>query len=231
MVEIGGQPILWHILKHFSTFGLYDFTIALGYKGECIKRWATDLANAEGNLRVSTRNGQGAQLDDRPLNWTINLIDTGLDTNTGGRVKRLAPHLGDDTFILAWGDGVSDVDLPGMLAFHRAHGKLATALAVRPPIRFGHMSLDGDRVTMFEEKPPASEGWINGGLFVLEPQVFDYIDGNDTAFEKAPMENLARDGQLMAYRHEGFWQCMDTLREKRLLESIWQSGDAPWKTW
>jgi glucose-1-phosphate cytidylyltransferase len=159
------------------------------------------------------------------------LIDTGLDTNTGGRVKRLAPHLSDDTFILAWGDGVSDVDLPGMLAFHRAHGKLATALVVRPPARFGHMSLDGDRVTMFEEKPPASEGWINGGLLVLEPQVFDYIDGDDTAFEKAPMENLARDGQLMAYRHEGYWQCMDTLREKRLLESIWESGDAPWKTW
>jgi glucose-1-phosphate cytidylyltransferase len=231
MVEIGGQPILWHILKHFSTFGLDDFTIALGYRGECIKRWALDFARLDGGLRVSTKDGQVAQIDDLHPDWAINLIDTGLDTNTGGRVKRLAPYLGNATFVLALCDGVSDVDVPGMLAFHQAHGKLATALVVRPPARFGHMTLDGDRVTIFEEKPAKSEGWINGGLLILEPQVFDYIDGDATALEKTPMENLARDGQLMAYRHEGFWQCMDTLREKRLLESIWQSGEAPWKTW
>ncbi|SFR38870.1 glucose-1-phosphate cytidylyltransferase [Yoonia tamlensis] len=210
MVEIGGQPILWHILKHFSAFGLDDFTIALGYKGECIKRWALDFS---------------------PADLAIDLVETGRDTNTGGRIKRLAPHLGDGAFILAYGDGVSSVDLQGMLAFHRAHGKCATVMVVRPPARFGHLSLDGDRVTQFEEKPPEAEGWINGGLFILEPAVFDYIDGDDIAFENAPMENLARDGQLMAYRHAGFWQCMDTLREKRLLESIWQNGQAPWKVW
>lgn len=231
MVEIGGRPMLWHIMMHFHAFGYREFAIALGYKGEHIKRWAADMASFEGDLRISTSDGTVERLDaDRP-DWSVHLVETGLDTNTGGRLKRLRHSVGPGTFFLAWGDGVSNVDLAKMLAFHRAHGKIATAMIVRPPARFGHVTLDGDRISAFEEKLQAAEGWINGGVFVLEPQVFDYIEGDETAFERAPMENLARDGQLMAFRHEGFWQCMDTLRDKRTLEEIWRSGEAPWETW
>ena len=231
MVEIGGRPILWHIMMHFYASGFDAFSIALGYKSEHIKRWAMDMAKFEGNLRISTSDGTVESLDGNRPDWSMDLVETGLYTNTGGRVKRLRNSVGRGTFLLSWGDGVSNVDLSKMLSFHRNHGKLATVMIVRPPARFGHVSLDGDRISAFEEKPQTSEGWINGGVFVLEPQVFDYIEGDDTAFEKAPMENLALDGQLMAYRHEGFWQCMDTLRDKRTLEKIWQSGDAPWETW
>lgn len=231
MVEIGGRPILWHIMKHFYVFGHDTFSIALGYKGEQIKRWAIDMANFEGDLRVSTSRRKIEKLNGGLPDWSMDLVQTGLDTNTGGRVKRLRDSVGERTFILAWGDGVSNVDLARMRSFHRSHGKLATVMIVRPPARFGHVTLDGDRISAFEEKPQTSEGWINGGVFVLEPQVFDYIEGDDTAFEKAPMENLARDGELMAYRHVGYWQCMDTIRDKRMLEKTWLSGDAPWKTW
>ncbi|NEN93411.1 MAG: glucose-1-phosphate cytidylyltransferase [Okeania sp. SIO3H1] len=231
MVEIGGRPILWHIMRHFAAYGFDAFTIALGYKGDVIKRWALDLAQIQGDLRVSAVVGRVEALtEDRP-DWTIDLIETGLQTNTGGRVKRLEPVLGKETFILAWGDGLSDVDVRKLVSFHRAHGKLATAMIVRPPPRFGHVALDGDQIVSFKEKPQAVEGWINGGVFVLEPGVFSYIANDETAFEKAPLENLARDGQLMAFRHEGFWQCMDNAQDKRVLDEMWARGDAPWETW
>ena len=234
MVEIGGKPILWHIMKHYAKHGFKDFVIALGYKGEVIKRYMVDYASLHSDLTVGLRdgsitrngNGNGSSADD----WTVHLIDTGPDTATGGRIKRLAPHLGRETFMLTWGDGVSNIDLHRLLAFHRAHGKLATLTAVRPPARFGHLDLEDDQITEFSEKPQIGEGWINGAFFVLEPAVFDYIDGDTTQWEREPLEGLARDGQLMAYRHDDFWQCMDTLRDKKLLEELWNNG-APWRTW
>lgn len=231
MVEIGARPILWHVLKHYSHYGLNDFVIALGYKGECIKRYFAEYCSLESNLTVKLRSGSVIRHDNHHPDWNVELIDTGVATLTGGRIKRLAPFIGNETFMLTWGDGVSNVNLTKLLAFHRAHGKLATVTAVRPPARFGHMTFDGDRVVEFSEKPQAAEGWINGAFFVLEPRVMDYIAGDETQWEKEPMERLSREGQLMAYRHDDFWQCMDTLRDKVLLESLWQKGDAPWKTW
>lgn len=231
MVEIGGIPILWHIMMHYSCYGFNEFAIALGYKGEYIKKYMVDYAQLSSNLTVDMSTG-GVQMQGgyRP-NWKVDLVDTGMATLTGGRIKRLAPHLGNETFMLTWGDGVSDVNLHDLLAFHKAHGKLATMTAVRPPARFGHLGFDGDKITTFTEKPQTAEGWINGAFFVLEPEIFDYIEGDDTQWEKAPLERLAQDGQLMAYRHFGFWQCMDTLRDKKLLEDLWQTGEAPWKIW
>lgn len=232
MVEIGGRPILWHIMMHYSCFGHNDFVIALGYKGEVIKRYMVDYCSLHSNLTVNLKAGRVDLHDtDSIQDWTINLIDTGLNTMTGGRIKRLQPYMGNETFMLTWGDGVSTVDLDRLLAFHRAHGRLITMTAVRPPARYGHMEFDGDRIREFTEKPQTAEGWINGAFFVAEPQVFDYIDGDDTQFEKEPLERLAADGELMAYKHDGFWQCMDTLRDKFVLEKLWESGQAPWKSW
>ncbi|HVM41680.1 MAG TPA: glucose-1-phosphate cytidylyltransferase [Acidimicrobiia bacterium] len=231
MVEIGGKPILWHIMKHYAHYGFDDFVIALGYKAEVIKKYMVDYCPLTSNLTVDLSSGAVDVHDGHRDDWKVHLIDTGLATQTGGRVKRLAPHVGDGTFFLTWGDGVSTVDLRELLAFHRSHGKLATVTAVRPPARFGHLEIDGDEVVEFSEKPQAGEGWINGAFFVLEPEAIDYIDGDETSFEREPLEHLAKDGQLAAYRHYGFWQCMDTLRDKRLLESLWSSGDAPWKVW
>ncbi len=232
MVEIGGRPILWHIMMHYSCFGHNDFVIALGYKGEVIKRYMVDYCSLHSNLTVNLKAGRVDLHDtDGIQDWTINLIDTGLNTMTGGRIKRLQPYMGNETFMLTWGDGVSTVDLDRLLAFHRAHGRLITMTAVRPPARYGHMEFDGDRIREFTEKPQTAEGWINGAFFVAEPQVFDYIDGDDTQFEKEPLERLAADGELMAYKHDGFWQCMDTLRDKYVLEKLWESGQAPWKSW
>lgn len=231
MVEIGGQPILWHIMKHYEHFGYKDFVIALGYKGEIIKKFMVDYGSLAGNLAVNLRSGSvERQKGDNP-DWNVELIETGTMTNTGGRIKRLAPYMGNETFMLTWGDGVSDVDLDKLLAFHKAHGKLATLTAVRPPARFGHLEIQGDRIIEFSEKSQLKEGRINGAFFVLEPGVFDYIDGDDTLFEREPLEGLSRDGQLMAYQHDSFWQCMDTLRDKVLLESLWKKGNAPWKSW
>jgi glucose-1-phosphate cytidylyltransferase len=229
MVEIGGQPIMWHIMKHYHNYGFNEFVIALGYKGECIKKYVVDYSSLHSNLRVNLINGNVSThgTNGHP-DWKIDLIDTGLSTLTGGRIKRLAPYIGNETFMLTWGDSVSDVNLDELLRFHRSHGKLATLTAVRPTARFGHLNLEGDKISEFSEKPQTSEGWINGAFFVLEPEVFDYIDGDDTQWEKKPMEQLARDGELMAYKHEGFWQCMDTLRDKRLLQELWDSGQAPW---
>jgi glucose-1-phosphate cytidylyltransferase len=231
MVEIGARPILWHIMKHFSHYGFHDFVIALGYKGECIKKYFVDYCSLESDLTVKVGLGTVTRHENNHPDWNVELIDTGVATLSGGRVKRLSSHIGKNTFMLTWGDGVSDVDLAKLFEFHRSHGRLATVTAVRPPARFGHMRFDGDQVREFSEKPQAAEGWINGAFFVLEPEVFEFIDGDETQWEREPMERLAREGQLMAYRHTGFWQCMDTLRDKVLLESLWQSGDARWKTW
>ena len=231
MVEIGGHPILRHIMKHYAHFGMNEFAIALGYKGEFIKRWMRDCYALEGDMTVNTKTGDVKLHEGSRSEWTVDLVDTGPNTLTGGRIKRLKPWLGDSTFMLTWGDGLSDVNLNDLLAFHRAHGKLATLTAVRPPARYGHLEFEGDRVTSFTEKPQTAEGWINGAFFVLEPRIFDYIDGDETMWEHDPLTNLARDGQLVAYKHESFWQCMDTLREKHILQKLWDSGNPPWKLW
>ncbi|MDY7021693.1 MAG: glucose-1-phosphate cytidylyltransferase [Cyanobacteriota bacterium] len=231
MVEIGGKPILWHIMMLYSQYNFKDFVIALGYKAEVIKKYMVDYCSLNSNLTVNLKTGKVDMHEGVKPDWTVDLIDTGLYTNTGGRIKRLAPYMGNETFMLTWGDGVSDINLNELLAFHRSHGKLATLTAVHPTARFGHLDLDGDRIVEFSEKPQTREGWINGAFFVLEPGVFDYVEGDDTQWEKAPLENLAKDGQLMAYKYTGFWQCMDTLRDKRRLEALWETGNAPWKTW
>jgi glucose-1-phosphate cytidylyltransferase len=231
MVEVGGRPILWHIMMHYWASGYKDFAIALGYRADYIKNWMINYGMSESDLTIKVASGDVLRHGNRRPDWTVELIDTGLPTNTGGRIKRLQPFIGNERFMLTWGDGVSDVNLKDLLAFHKSHGKLATVTAVRPPARFGCMVFEGDRVVEFSEKPQTSEGWINGAFFVLEPEIFDYIAGDDTPWEKEPMERLARDGDLMAYRHSGFWQCMDTIRDRRLLESLWDGGSAPWKTW
>lgn len=231
MVEIGGQPILWHILRHYAHYGHKDFVIALGYKGEFIKKFFVDYGSLGGNVTVDFRQGTVDVQNGNSPDWKVELIDTGQSTLTGGRIKRLQPHLGNSTFMLTWGDGVSTVDLDKLLEFHRSHGKLVTVTAARPAARFGRLEMQGDRVVEFTEKPQLGEGWINGAFFVVEPGVFEYIEGDMTQWEREPMEGLARDGQLMAYKHDGFWQCMDTLRDKVLLEKLWQSGNAPWKVW
>jgi glucose-1-phosphate cytidylyltransferase len=237
MVEIGGKPILWHIMMHYAHYDFKQFVVALGYKGEYIKRYMVDSCSLNGNLKVDlkrgmvTKNGSSVLHDGPREDWTVELVDTGQPTLTGGRIKRLAPYLGDSTFMLTWGDGVSDVNLHRLLEFHRSHGRLATVTAVRPPARFGKLDMLGDQVMRFSEKPQLEEGWINGAFFVLEPEVFDYIEGDHIQWEREPLEALARDGQLMAYRHSSFWQCMDTLRDKVLLERLWQQGRPPWAVW
>ena len=231
MVEIGGLPILWHIMRHYDYYGHKQFLIALGYKGDYIKRYMRDYYSLQGNLTVNLKNGEIEMKGGYSPDWIVDLIDTGIPTQTGGRIKRLAPYIGNEPFMLTWGDGVADVNLDDLLAFHRAHGKICTMTAVRPPARYGHLVFDGDRVSEFTEKPNIGEGWINGAFFVLEPAVFDYIDGDSTVWEHEPLERLAAEGQLMAYRHTSFWQCMDTLREKYLLQRLWESGNAPWKLW
>jgi glucose-1-phosphate cytidylyltransferase len=231
MVEIGGMPMLWHIMKIYATYGYTDFAIALGYKGEYIKRWFRDYSALGGSMTVNTGTGTMCRHSQECPDWNVDLIDTGLQTLTGGRVKRLAPWIGKGTFMLTWGDGVADIDLDAALKFHRKHGKLATMTAVRPPARYGHIEFDGDRIVEFSEKPQTGEGWINGAFFILEPGVFDYISGDDVMFEHDPLRRLAAHGQLMAYRHTSFWQCMDTLREKQILQNLWDSEKAPWKIW
>lgn len=231
MVEIGGRPILWHIMMHYAHYGHKDFYIALGYKGEIIKKYMVDFVSLHSNLTVDMRNGIVHQHDATRPDWTVSLIDTGNETLTGGRIKRLQPFIGNETFMLTWGDGVSDVDLNRLLTFHRSHGKLATMTIVRPPARYGHILREGSRITEFNEKPQTAEGWINGAFFVLEPEIFDYIDSDSIMWEREPLEALAAEGQLMAYEHDSFWQCMDTLREKHILETLWESGNAPWRIW
>lgn len=233
LVEIGGKPILWHVMRHFSAYGMNEFQLALGYKKEAIIRYFLDLHACSANLTVRTQSGsvESHGGSSRELDWTVHLIDTGLNTMTGGRVKRLAPYVGERTFMLTWCDGLSDIDLWELLRFHRSHRKLATVTVVRVPSRFGHLEIGEDNIVRrFEEKPEGTE-WINGAFFVLEPQIFDFISGDETVWEREPLEALAAERQLMAYRHNRFWQCMDTLREKRVLEGLWNAGKAPWKTW
>ncbi len=231
MVEVGGKPIIWHIMMHYAQFGFKDFVIALGYKGEILKKYMVDYLSLNSHLTVDFRNSEVRPHGNYHQDWMVDLIDTGLETMTGGRIKRLAPYLGDETFMLTWGDGVSNIDLKQLLAFHKSHGKLATLTAVRPPARYGHLEFEGNRISKFAEKPQTGEGWINGAFFVMEPGVFDYIEGDETQFEHEPLQNLARDGQLIAYKHDSFWQCMDTLREKHILETLWQSDNPPWRMW
>jgi glucose-1-phosphate cytidylyltransferase len=230
MVEIGGSPILWHIMKIYSSAGFSEFVLALGYRAEVVKRYFLDYYRLRNDLTIGS-DGKVELHEGARDEWRIELIDTGVETQTGGRIKRLANRLRDDTFMLTYGDGVADIDARKLLEFHRSHGKLATVTAVRPPARFGGLMFDGDLVSDFVEKPQIGEGWINGGFFVLEPGVLDYIERDDVYFQKEPLERLAEEGQLMAYRHESFWQCMDTLRDKVFLEELWDSGSAPWKVW
>jgi glucose-1-phosphate cytidylyltransferase len=232
MVEIGGMPILWHIMRYYHAYGIKDFSVALGYKADYVKRWFAEHARYSQDLTVDFATGDVLPHGDSKLpDWQTHLVDTGMDTATGGRIKRLQPFIGDDgTFMVTWGDGVSDVDLNKLVEFHKSHGKLATLTAVRPPARFGHLVMDGNQIVEFDEKPQIGEGWINGAFFVLEPGVFDYIDGDDIMFEREPLSNLAKDGQLMAYHHHDFWQCMDTVRDKKRLEELW-ADSAPWKIW
>lgn len=231
MVEIGENPILWHVMKHYASFGHTEFTIGLGYKGEYIKRWFADRAILGGDLSIKTGTGEVTATGGSDDDWTVDLIETGRNTNTGGRIKRLVPHLGDETFMVTWGDGVSTVDLDALVEFHKTHGKICTLTAVHPPARYGHLEIVGDQITKFTEKPQAAEGWINGAFFVMEPEIADFIDGDDTLFEREPLERLAAKGELMAYQHNDFWACMDTMRDKVMLEQLWESGKAPWKVW
>ena len=230
MVEVGGRPILWHIMQHYSHYGYNDFALALGYKGEYIKRYMIDYCKLTSDLTVKLRSGDVMRRGYQKCDWTVDLVDTGQSTQTGGRVKRMAPYIGNSTFMLTYGDGVSDVNIKELVAFHKSHGKIGTLTAVHPPARFGHMHFEGEVITRFTEKPQTESGWINGGFFVFEPQILDYIDGDETWFEREPLERLANDRQLVAYKHNSFWQCMDTLRDKRFLEDLWSSGKAPWQT-
>jgi glucose-1-phosphate cytidylyltransferase len=230
MVEVGGNPVLWHIMQIYASHGFKEFVVACGYKGEVIKLYFDQFAVANTDYRIHLRDGRREVLRANAPDWTVSAVDTGLDTMTGGRLSRLAPML-DDTFMVTYGDGLADVDIGALVAFHRSHGKLATVTAVHPPARFGGLALEDDRVARFTEKPQAEAGWINGGFFVFEPGALAYMGDDDTMLERAPLERLTREGQLMAFRHRGFWQPMDTLREKRLLDRLWASGDAPWKTW
>ncbi len=231
MVEVGGRPMLWHIMHLYAAHGLNDFVLALGYKAEMVRSYFLSYHSVTRDLTVHLTDGKSTTHGESSEDWSIDLIDTGLETQTGGRLRRLRKWIGNETFCLTYGDGVSDVDIGKLVAFHKAHGKLATVTAVRPPARFGGLELKGDEVRAFAEKNQTSEGWINGGFFVLEPKVLDFIDGDATLWEKEPLERLAAGGHLRAFRHEGFWQPMDTLRDLRNLESLWAGGSPPWKTW
>ncbi len=231
MVEIGGIPILLHILNIYHAYGFSDFIVACGYKGEVIKDFFANFQTRNTDWSIRLADGERTLLRNRVPDWTVSPVDTGAKTMTGGRIKQLQRIVGNSTFMVTYGDGVADIDIGKLVEHHRSHGKLATLTAVHPPARFGCLELDGERVSAFAEKPQTSEGWINGGFFVFEPQVFDYLDGDDCMLEKTPLERLARDGQLVAYMHDRFWQPMDTLRDKQLLEELWNSNRAPWKVW
>jgi glucose-1-phosphate cytidylyltransferase len=228
MVEIGGRPILWHIMQIYSHYGYKDFLIACGYKGELIKEYFCNYAIHSNDYFIDLSDGSREVVNTHGVDWRVGVIDTGLETATGGRLLRLTSWLRDGPFMVTYGDGLADLDLRALVAFHRRHGKLATVTAVRPPSRFGALFLEDERVAEFSEKPQAGEGWINGGFFVFEPAVLDYIRGDQTILEREVLERLAIDQQLMAFRHPGFWQPMDTQREKEILQSLWAGGAAPW---
>lgn len=231
MVDVGGKPILWHIMKHLAFHGLDETVIALGYKGEVIKRYFHDAVTLNGSLTVDFEKGIAKHHGKDMEGWVVHLMETGLPTNTGGRLRRLKRQLAEGTFLCTYGDGVSDVDVTKLIAFHKATGKKATLTAVRPPARYGGLYFDGPLVSQFTEKPQAGEGWINGGFMVLEPEVLDYIESDSTSLEADVLSRLAAERQLAAYKHDGFWQCMDTIRDKKHLESLWAESKAPWKVW
>jgi glucose-1-phosphate cytidylyltransferase len=228
MIELGNKPILWHIMSIYARFGFNDFLLALGYKSEVVKEYFLNYRAINSDLSIDLATGNTVITNENKIDWKVNLVDTGLHTQTGGRVKAMAGLIGNETFMMTYGDGVADIDIAKLVAFHKSHGKLATVTAVRPPARFGGLVFDGNKVVEFSEKNQSQEGWINGGFFVLEPEVLQYIQDERTMWEKEPLERLASEGQLMAYFHEGFWQPMDTLRDQRLLQSLWESGKAPW---
>jgi len=230
MVEVGDHPILWHIMNIYSSYGFNDFVLALGYKSHIIKEYFLNFAALNSDFSVDLGQGKVEYLKQYSKDWKVTLVDTGDNSLTGGRVKRLKHILKDESsFMLTYGDGVADIDIRKLVDFHQSHGKKATVTAVRPPSRFGLLNFEGERVDSFSEKPQTEDGWINGGFFVLKSEVLDYIEGDNTVFEKGPLENLANDKELFAYKHGGFWQCMDTLRDKTYLNSLWESGDAPWR--
>jgi glucose-1-phosphate cytidylyltransferase len=231
MVAIGGKPMLWHIMNIYAYHGITEFIIALGYKGETIKEYFLNFYAFNNNISIDLSTGKTSIHDGNQPAWKIHLVDTGLHTQTGGRLKRLRGWLEEgESFMFTYGDGVADLDLKALAEFHKSHGKLATVTTVRSPSRFGRIVFDGDRVIKFYEKPEAAEGWINGGFFVLETDALDYIEGDHSIWERDPVERLAKDNQLVGFRHNGFWSCMDTLKEKNLLEELWTKGQAPWKT-
>ncbi len=231
MVEIGGRPVLWHLMQIYAHHGVRDFVVACGYKGEQIKEYFRSLLHLSSDFTVDLATGAIDIRNAQTPDWRVSVVDTGLDTMTGGRIKRLADWLGNETFMVTYGDGLGNVDITALLAFHRHHGRLATVTAVRPPARFGSLVLQDGQVREFSEKNQAETGWINGGFFVFEPGVLDLLSGDEAVLEREPLERLAEAGQLMAYQHDGFWQPMDTLREKNMLEALWTSGQAPWRVW
>jgi glucose-1-phosphate cytidylyltransferase len=231
MVEIGGRPIIWHIMKIYKHYGFDDFVLALGYKADYIKKYFLDYVKYSGNITVKIKNGESKIVQREQDEWTIHLEETGLDTMTGGRIKRLAHWIGNEPFMVTYGDGVSDVNISEVIKFHKKMGKLATITAVRPPARYGGLFMEDGIVKKFTEKPQTGEGWINGGFIVFEPKVLDMIKGTKSSLEAELLEELSSIGQLAAYSHDGFWQCMDTLRDLKYLESLWTSGQAPWKVW
>ena len=231
MIEIGGRPILWHIMKIYSHYGINDFVICLGYRGYVIKEYFANyfLHMSDVTFDMAQNRMEVHQNSAEP--WRVTLIDTGADTMTGGRLKRVRDHIGDEAFCFTYGDGVADIDIAAQLAFHRAHKKLATVTAIQPPGRYGALDIDAGRVLSFQEKPAGDGAWINGGFFILDPRVIDHIDGDQTSWEATPLVQLAAQGELMSYQHRGFWQPMDTLRDKNHLEDLWAGGQAPWKVW
>jgi glucose-1-phosphate cytidylyltransferase len=231
MIEIGGRPILWHIMKIYAHYGFNEFILALGYKADYVKKYFLDYVNYSGHLTVHIQNGKSHVTQREQDEWTIHLEDTGFDTMTGGRIKKLSSWVKGEPFMVTYGDGVSNIDIKKLLAFHKEQGKLATITAVRPPARFGGLCMENGLVKEFMEKPLTGEGWINGGFMILEPQVLDMISGSATILETDVLEELARMGQLAAYSHDDFWQCMDTMRDLKYLEGLWSTGNAPWKMW
>jgi len=233
MIEIGGRPILWHIMKIYSSFGFNDFVVCLGYKGYAVKEYFAHYFLHESNVTFDFSNGNHRVVHEHTAEpWKVTLVDTGLETMTGGRVKRIQSYVGDEPFMLTYGDGVGDVDIPRLLDLHRAHGKLATVTSTQPSGRFGALNIDAaGSVSSFQEKPEGDGGWINAGFFVMQPEVFNYIEGDSTILEREPLENLAKDGELMTYKHRGYWQPMDTLRDKMHLDDLLKKEEAPWVTW
>ena len=229
MVTIGERPILWHIMKTYAHFGYKDFYLALGYKAEAIKEYFLHYRSLNADFTIDLDNGEVTSLQTDEIDWTVTLVHTGLEAMTGGRVKRMQPYIGNEPFLLTYGDGVANIDINALIDYHKSHGKMVTVSAVHPGARFGELDMKGDCVSSFKEKPQTSQGWINGGYFVIEPEFFDLIEGDSTILERTPLEKAAEMGELMAYRHDGFWQCMDTKRDRDALEELWQSEKAPWR--